>query len=160
MGVASAAPKPDEIRRQLARVVGSPEFDASERNRRFLEHVVEESLAGRADRIKAYSVATSVFERDETFDPQIDPIVRIEARRLRQSLERYYLTAGREDRVFIEIPKGDTPRGSRPGRLGPASRSRAAEAGGLRSSSPPSSRKAGRSIPASAEASRDRSSWP
>jgi TolB-like protein len=68
--------------------------------------VVEETLSGRTDRIKAYSVATSVFGRDASFDPQTDPIIRIEASRLRRSLERYYLTAGKHDPVRIEIPKG------------------------------------------------------
>jgi adenylate cyclase len=96
----------DRVRAELRRVLGSPSFDASERNRSFLAYVVEESLAGRADRIKAYSIATSVFGRDERFDPQVDSIVRIEAGRLRRSLERYYLTDGRASRIRIDIPRG------------------------------------------------------
>ena len=95
-----------QVRAELSRVLASPDFDASERNARFLTHVVEETLAGRASRIKAYSVATSVFGRDERFDPQLDSIVRIEAGRLRRSLERYYLTGGRDNSVRIEIPRG------------------------------------------------------
>jgi len=91
---------------QLERILSSREFDASERNRRFLRYVVDETLSGRADRIKAYSIATSVFDRDKSFDPQTDPIIRIEASRLRRSLERYYLTAGRSDPIQITIPKG------------------------------------------------------
>ncbi len=98
--------EPGAIRAALERVLSSTDFDASERNRRFLRHVVEENLAGRADRIKAYSIATTVFGRDDDFDPQIDSIVRIEAGRLRRSLERYYLTSGRSDPVRIDIPKG------------------------------------------------------
>lgn len=94
------------VRAQLARILASPSFDASERNRRFLEHVVEETLAGRGERIKAYGVALEVFGRDASFDAQSDPIVRIEASRLRRSLERYYLLAGQDDTVRIEIPKG------------------------------------------------------
>jgi hypothetical protein len=74
----------------------------------FLAYVVEESLAGRADRIKAYSIATTVFGRDASFDPQSDPIVRVEAGHLRRALERYYLGAGREDPVEITIPRGVT----------------------------------------------------
>ncbi|WP_119302022.1 tetratricopeptide repeat protein [Dongia deserti] len=91
---------------QLQRIIDSKDFDASERNRRFLRYVVEEMLAGRGERIKAYNIATSVFGRDESFDPQSDPIVRIEASRLRRSLDRYYLTAGRDDVIRITIPKG------------------------------------------------------
>jgi adenylate cyclase len=95
-----------EIREELDRILASADFDASERNRRFLRHVVEETLAGRADRIKGYSVATAVFDRDASFDPQIDPIVRIEASRLRRSLDHYYLTGGHDDAIRVSIPKG------------------------------------------------------
>src|SRR5688572_27942469 len=91
---------------QLQRILDSDDFDASDRNRRFLRYVVEEMLAGRGERIKAYTIATSVFDRDESFDPQSDPIVRIEASRLRRSLDRYYLIAGRADLIRISIPKG------------------------------------------------------
>ena len=87
-------------------MLASLHFDASERNRGFLRHVVEEALAGHADRIKAYTIATEVFGRDPKFDPQLDSIVRIEAGRLRRAIERYYLTDGRASRVRIEIPRG------------------------------------------------------
>src|SRR5689334_5676376 len=93
---ASLSPEDDAVLTELERVLASPAFDTYDRIRRFLRYVVEETVAGRADRIKAYSIATSVFEREEDFDPQIDPIVRIEASRLRRVLERYYLTAGRQ----------------------------------------------------------------
>jgi adenylate cyclase len=90
----------------LERVVASPDFAASDRARRFLRYVVEETLAGRAERIKAFSVAVEVFGRDESFDPQNDPVVRIEAGRLRRAMEHYYLLSGRNDPVVIEVPKG------------------------------------------------------
>jgi adenylate cyclase len=98
--------EPEAIQAALAQVLASGDFDASERNRRFLSFVVEETLAGRGERIKAYGIAIAVFDRDDSFDPQGDPIVRIEASRLRRSLERYYLIGGRSDPVRIEIPKG------------------------------------------------------
>lgn len=98
--------EPEIVRSQLLRVLSSPAFNASERNCRFFEYVVEEALAGRADRLKAYTVATTVFDRDSDFDPQNDPVVRIEARRLRRSLEYYYLTGGKNDDLMISIPKG------------------------------------------------------
>lgn len=96
----------DEARNELRRVLESPLFDASERNRRFLVHVVEETLAGRADRIKAYSIATQVFGRGEDFDPLQDSIVRIEAARLRRALEHFYLLDEQHPRFCISIPKG------------------------------------------------------
>jgi adenylate cyclase len=94
------------VRRGLERILASPGFDASARNRRFLEYIVDETLAGRADRLKGLTIAIDVFGRDATIDPQHDPVVRIEAAKLRRSLERYYLTAGREDPIRIDIPKG------------------------------------------------------
>lgn len=90
----------------LERVLSSGNFDASDRNRQFLKYIVEETLEGRNERIKAYTIATSVFGRHASFDPQTDPIVRIEARRLRRSLERYYLLAGNDEPITIGIPKG------------------------------------------------------
>jgi hypothetical protein len=91
---------------QLARILDSEDFEATDRERRFFGYVVEETLAGRGGRIKAYSIAVEVFGRNASFDPQNDPIVRINAGHLRRSLERYYLTAGRTDPVLITIPKG------------------------------------------------------
>jgi hypothetical protein len=105
-------PDNDEVHRALDRVLASANFDASDRNRQFLRYIVEETLAGRQDRIKAYAIATAVFGRHASFDPQTDPIVRIEARRLRRSLERYYLIAGEGEPITISIPKGDTSRSS------------------------------------------------
>ncbi|SFO86109.1 TolB amino-terminal domain-containing protein [Mesorhizobium sp. NFR06] len=96
----------EDCRAQLALIVTSADFDATGRERRFLTHVVEETLAGRGDRIKAYTIATEVFGRGESFDAQTDPIVRIEAGHLRRALERYYLTSGQADLILITIPKG------------------------------------------------------
>jgi TolB-like protein len=99
-------PSDEEVRRELTILLGRAEFHASERNRRFLSYIVEETLQGRADRIKAYSIAIAAFDRSDDFDPLTDPIVRIEASRLRRALELYYLTAGKSDRVRIDMPKG------------------------------------------------------
>ncbi|MEX2741128.1 adenylate cyclase [Rhizobium mongolense] len=98
-------PSVDEIRTQLERIVSSPEFPGVGRAAAFLRYVVEEALAGRGSRIKGYSIAIEVFGRNETFT-QEDPVVRIEAGRLRRSLERYYLVGGRNDPVRIDVPKG------------------------------------------------------
>jgi adenylate cyclase len=88
-------------------VLDSASFAVSERNRRFLEYVTEEALAGRSERLKAYTIATTVFGRPVDFDPQTDPIVRMEARRVRRSLERFYLMEGEgPTAVRIDIPRG------------------------------------------------------
>ncbi|MHB2168946.1 hypothetical protein [Alsobacter sp. R-9] len=94
------------IRSQLGRVLASPDFGRSERLSKFLRFIVEETLAGRADRLKAYTIALAVFDRPASFDPQADPLVRIEATRLRRALEHYYLTEGTSDPLIIAVPKG------------------------------------------------------
>ncbi|MEK1889269.1 MAG: adenylate cyclase [Phyllobacterium sp.] len=86
-------------------MIASPEFPNAGHAHAFLRYVVEETLAGRAERIKGYSIAIEVFNRDEGFN-QDDPVVRIEAGRLRRTLERYYLIAGQNDPVRIDMPKG------------------------------------------------------
>jgi adenylate cyclase len=72
----------------------------------FLGFVVNETLYGRADRIKQYTIATKVFDRDSDFNQQIDPIVRVQAAKIRRALHRYYLEEGHDDPVRIDIPKG------------------------------------------------------
>lgn len=95
-----------EVHAELERILASPSFALAKRHRNFLTFIVEETIAGRADRIKAYTIATSALGRGQSFDPQRDSIVRIEAGRLRRELERYYLTEGAGARLRIEIPKG------------------------------------------------------
>ena len=95
----------EAIREQLDRILNSALFAQSERLSRFLRYTVEETLEGRADRIKEYVLALEVFDRPESFDPQTDPTVRVHAGRLRAKLQEYYETAGREDPIVIEVPK-------------------------------------------------------
>jgi adenylate cyclase len=99
-------PAPQEIRAQLERLLQNDRLRASEKQKNFLKFAVEETLEGRSSRIKGYTIAVMVYGRSENFDPQVDPIVRVEAGRLRRSLEHYYLTAGKNDPIIIIIPKG------------------------------------------------------
>ena len=102
----SPTPPAEKVRAQLQRILESSEFRATKRQREFLEFVVAETIAGRAEEIKGYTVATRVFGRKEDFDQAIDPIVSIQASQLRRALERYYLVAGSGDPIRIDIPKG------------------------------------------------------
>ncbi|MPR06120.1 adenylate cyclase [Microvirga tunisiensis] len=103
---AQSPPSAADVRAQLDILLASPAFDVPARARRFLSYVVEETLAGRGDRIKAYAVGMEVFGRDKNFDAQNDPAVRIEAGRIRRALTHYYLAAGLSDPIIIDIPKG------------------------------------------------------
>jgi serine/threonine-protein kinase len=94
------------IRQHLDKVLSSHAFAHVDRLKRFLEFVVKESANGRGPRLKEYSIGVEVFDRETSFDPRTDPIVRVQARRLRARLARYYEDEGRNDEMRIELPKG------------------------------------------------------
>jgi tetratricopeptide (TPR) repeat protein len=99
-------PDPDEVRAELDRMVLSDVFRGSAQLVAFLRFVVEATLQGKQDRIKAYTIGVEVFRRLPKFDPQIDPIVRVEATRLRRTIDRYYAGPGADDPIIIELPRG------------------------------------------------------
>ena len=94
------------VREHVEHLFNSPEFDGSTRSREFLRFVVDEVLAGRAERLNQAAIASAVFGRKGAFDPMLDPVVRVQAGRLRRSLERYYLLTGDAATVRIELVKG------------------------------------------------------
>ncbi|HEY2434796.1 MAG TPA: tetratricopeptide repeat protein [Vicinamibacterales bacterium] len=93
-------------RQQLDRMLGSVAFRQVDRLKRFLRFIVEEALAGRGDQLKEYVIGVQVFDKDASFDPRADPIVRVQARRLPARLVRYYREEGGGDPIAIELPKG------------------------------------------------------
>jgi adenylate cyclase len=103
-----AGPRPGKaaIRQQLEKILTSPRLINSPKLHNFLRFIVEKTLAGEAADIKGYTVATQVMGRKADFDPNLDPIVRIQAGRLRRALEQYYGVQGQGDAVVIEVPKG------------------------------------------------------
>lgn len=101
-----AAPPDPELARQLDRILNHPLFKASYRLSRFLRFVVNEHRSGRPDQLKEYTIGVEVFERETSYNPQEDPIVRTMAGRLRGKLAEYYQGDGKEDPVLIEIPRG------------------------------------------------------
>ncbi len=105
-GAAQGAPRADEIRDQLGRIVASAIFRDSLRLTSFLRFVVDAALAGKSSQIKAYTVAIEALGRPASFDPQDDPIVRVEAGRLRHALAHYYASAGLDDPIVIELLRG------------------------------------------------------
>lgn len=99
-------PSEEDVRAALARVLASDEFASSPRLADFLRFIVDATLAGRAEAIKGYTIAVEALGRPTSFDPQSDPIVRVEATRLRRALERYYASAGPDEPLEIVVPKG------------------------------------------------------
>src|SRR5918911_3315023 len=96
----------EAARAALARVVASEPFRNAPRLTAFLTFVVEKTLAGEAAALKGYTIATQALGRPDDFDPQTDPIVRVEAGRLRRALHAFYEGEGAGDPVRIAIPVG------------------------------------------------------
>ena len=90
----------------LEAVCSSPHLAGSKKLVRFLRFVAGESLRGAGDGLNEYAIAVEVYERPESFDPRIDNIVRVEARRLRGKLDEYYRTAGARDEWTFSLPRG------------------------------------------------------
>lgn len=96
----------EAARAQLDKILSSDGFVKADRLCRFLRFTVEAKLKGEDDRIKEYLLGREVFDRRDDYDPRLDPIVRVEARRLRSKLDDYYSGPGLADPVRIEFPKG------------------------------------------------------
>jgi Tol biopolymer transport system component len=95
-----------KIRRQLERLLASPEFARTDRMARFLRYVVEQSVNGPSDALRERQIGIQVFERPPDWDPKLDNIVRSEARRLREKLDAYAASASPDETVRITVPKG------------------------------------------------------
>ena len=96
----------DQVRAALDRVLAAPEFVNATRLSRFLRFAVEKALAGAGAELKEYLLGVEVFDRGQDFDPRLDPIVRVEAGRLRGKLQEYYEGGGQGDPVRIVFRKG------------------------------------------------------
>ena len=96
----------ESIRAALERVLTSDNFINAERLSAFLRFTVERTLAGEGAQLKEYLLGTEVFGKGTDFDPRLDPVVRVEARRLRAKLQEYYEGAGRGDTIHILVRKG------------------------------------------------------
>ncbi len=94
------------VAQELERIAASVCFRKAARCLILLRHVTGLALEGRAGEIKEYALGVTVFERPPHYDPRIDPVVRLEARRLRLKLSEYYQHEGLANPVIIDLPKG------------------------------------------------------
>ena len=99
-------PSPEVVRDYVNKISKSPGFRKSDRLKRFLSYAVERVLSGETGDLKEYTLALEVFDRNPSYDPKVDAVVRVEARRLRQRLEQYYTLEGAGDSVRIQFPVG------------------------------------------------------
>jgi tetratricopeptide (TPR) repeat protein len=102
----SLLPSSDEVKTALQRILASDPFLRSERLTHFLTYVVEKSMQGQSGDLKEYCIGVEVCGRKDSYDTRIDPVVRVEARRLRSALDLYYANDGKADAVQIALPKG------------------------------------------------------
>jgi PAS domain S-box-containing protein len=103
---AREAPSGAEIRAALERMVISESFQACPRLAAFLRFVIEATLRGESAHLKGYTIAVEALGRGGDFDPQQDPIVRVEAARLRRVIQHYYAGPGAGDFVVVDVPRG------------------------------------------------------
>lgn len=94
------------MRRQLQQVPADLTFLRASRPSALLCYIVEETLAGRGDQLKEYTVGVAVLGRGTGFDPRLASLVRVEASKLRARLATYYKEAGSKDAIRIELPRG------------------------------------------------------
>src|SRR5215213_7042905 len=94
------------VRLHLNRILNSKTFSQVERLKLFINFIVGETIAGRGGDLKEYVIGVQVFGKEPSFDPRTDPIVRVQARRLRTRLARYYREEGNTDELIIDLPKG------------------------------------------------------
>ena len=94
------------VRLHLSRILASKTFSQVERLKLFINFIVEETVAGRGGDLKEYVIGVQVFGKEPSFDPRTDPIVRVQARRLRTRLARYYRDEGNSDELIVDLPKG------------------------------------------------------
>jgi len=99
-------PNSAAVRAQVERMTASSVFRNSPQLASFLLFIVEARLRGKAERLKGYTIGVEVLRRNTSFDPQLDPIVRVEATRLRRAIERYYAGPGVDDTIMISLPRG------------------------------------------------------
>lgn len=102
----SACPSHDEVRQALERLLSSRRFARAERHARFLRFVVEETLNGNGYQLKESLLGTEVFGRSPGYDPRVDPVVRVEATKLRGRLEEYYRLDAPGETIVIDFPRG------------------------------------------------------
>lgn len=103
--VSGEQPLPQEmVKRHLRNLLASRLWSGSPRLARFLSYCVHATLEGRGGDVNQYSIGVDVFDKPDTFDPSVDPVVRVEAGRLRQKLLRYYSEDGSGELVRINFP--------------------------------------------------------
>ncbi len=102
----SPEPTEAEVRQVVQRILSSKHFSNAPTKQRFLHLIIEAYIDGREDKLNEYMIGCEVYARNETYNPALDPIVRVGAHGLRKKLQSYYKDDGKEDELILEIPVG------------------------------------------------------
>src|SRR5579864_871898 len=94
------------VRRQIERICASEVFRTTPRLRDLLVFLTTRHTDNDAQGLKESVIGVEFFHRDPGYDPKKDPIVRVEAHRLRRRLMDYYRQEGAGDPSRIDLPKG------------------------------------------------------
>src|SRR5215467_12189005 len=103
---ASQEPSKAEVRETMRRILASRHFVNAPTKQRFLRLICESYLNGRASELNEYMIGCELYDRDDSYNPALDPIVRVGAHGLRKRLESYYKGEGKEDEIILELPIG------------------------------------------------------
>lgn len=96
-----------KLRQELMRrLLSSPHFAQAESLRRILLYLSERFESGDDSPAKEYEIAVSVLGRPSSFDPKIDPIVRVSMASIRDRLRAYFENEGRSEPLRVSLPKG------------------------------------------------------
>ena len=95
-----------EKREELRRVLQSKQFAGAPKRSRFLEFVAEQTFQGNGDKLNEYLIGVEVYDRGAGFEPQEDPIVRVQAHEIRRALKKYYAEDGSQSVLRIDLPSG------------------------------------------------------
>jgi hypothetical protein len=98
--------EPPEKQAELKRVLDSKYFTKAPRRKLFLEFISDRASKGEGDKLNEYLIGVEVYERGSDFDPQQDPIVRVQAYEIRRALKTYYENEGRNSPLRLELPLG------------------------------------------------------
>jgi hypothetical protein len=105
----ATVPSPEAVRLHLSSVLASPEFNGSQMACKFLGYGVDQTLAGRADGLKEYAIGREACGRGADFDPRLDPVVRVQASKLRARLSAYYQSGGATEPIESAYPRDPIP---------------------------------------------------
>lgn len=96
----------EEVQQILANIFKSKQFVHAPKKQKFIQLICDYYLNGQAHELNEYLIGRDVFDRDDSYNPAADPIVRVGAHDIRKKLELYYQNEGANDEIRLVVPLG------------------------------------------------------